>query len=128
MSIWADIQDRSCGLKDRKEDKIFPDVVPIAGNITFAGTLNTSFPNPVYQKGKMYILEDNLTIDGVTYHNGDLIIYTGHRWEKIGASCDNNLITSDYNISNSTSIANNYYTPSSEIANSHHIGWPGWND
>lgn len=84
MSTWGDMLDRGAGEKCRKEDDILTIEGDLNQGVTYSGTIRQSlFPsNP--RTGQYYITTDDITVDGVQYHNGDLLMYDGNHWQSIG--------------------------------------------
>ena len=73
MSIWSDMQDRSAGIKKRKEDEIEED----NNQWMFCGVVNSIEDLPQNtQQGRIYVIEDT----------NQLVIFKNNRWISIGPS------------------------------------------
>lgn len=74
MSIWSDMEDRSAGIKKRKEDEI---EIPIDHQQAFYGVVNSIANLPQNaQPGSIYITKDT----------NQLVIFQNNMWTSIGES------------------------------------------
>ena len=86
MSAWGDMMRRGAGEETRIEDRI--DVQEINDRlsqpITFVGIIdNSGLPN-VPASGQVYMTNDKVTINGVEYPSGCMLVYDGNTWHNIG--------------------------------------------
>ena len=73
MSIWSDMQDRSLGIKKRKEDEIEED----NNQWMFCGVVNSIEDLPQNtQQGRIYVIEDT----------NQIVIFKNNMWTSIGPS------------------------------------------
>ena len=73
MSIWSDMQDRSLGIKKRKEDEIEED----NNQWMFCGVVNSIEDLPQNtQQGRIYVIEDT----------NQIVIFKNNMWTSIGES------------------------------------------
>lgn len=77
MSIWSDMEDRSAGIKKRKEDEIEDSIIQDEYPYRFCGIVNsiTDLPQNT-QQGNIYVIEDT----------NQLVIFKNNRWTSIDPS------------------------------------------
>ncbi len=80
MSIWTDIQARSAGEIKRKEDEFQNDQEPI----TFVGNIDESTIPSIPTSGQLYFTNNEVSINGVTFPSGCMLLYDGTKWINVG--------------------------------------------
>jgi len=86
MSIWGDMLDRGTGEKIKKEDLIADPLGTLEKSvIVYIGPVDrTVFPTMPAEKGQLYYVKDEVTIEGVTFPAGSGIVYDGTKWVNVG--------------------------------------------
>ena len=86
MSVWGDILDRGAGETMRKEDehRIWEFSDPLPKPITFVGNIDESTIPSIPTAGQLYFTNDEVTINGVTFPSGCMLLYDGNTWHNIG--------------------------------------------
>ena len=87
MSIWSDIQARSAGEIKRKEDEFqndqeFSDL--LSQPITFVGNIDESTIPSIPTAGQLYFTNNEVSINGVTFPSGCMLLYDGTKWINVG--------------------------------------------
>ena len=83
MSIWSDIQDRSAGVIKRKEDE-YQEFSDISNPLTYVGNIDQSTIPSFPSAGQVYHTNDTVSINGVTFPSGCMILFDGNNWYNIG--------------------------------------------
>ena len=82
MSIWSDIEDRSAGITIRKEDE-YQDICEFSDPITYVGNIDLSTIPSCPKTGQLYYVQDTVSINGVTFPSGCMILFDGNNWHNI---------------------------------------------
>ena len=87
MSAWGDMMRRGAGEETRTEDiydNPLKDIDLASSPITFVGNIEKSGIPNVPESGQVYMTNDKVTIDGVEYPYGCMLIYDGNTWHNVG--------------------------------------------
>lgn len=88
MSVWRDLRKRSSGEVLRREDRLTDPLEEVKNQlsdpITFVGNIDKSGIPNVPESGQVYITNDAVTINGVEYPSGCMLIYDGNTWHNVG--------------------------------------------
>lgn len=86
MSIWSDIEDRSAGKIKRKEDE-YQDICEFSDPVnplTYVGIIDLSTIPSCPKTGQIYYVQDTVSINGITFPSGCMILFDGNNWHNIG--------------------------------------------
>ncbi len=86
MSVWNDIRKRSNGSEIKKEDEYqniqeFSDIV---NPLIYVGIINQSAIPSHPETGQIYYVQDTVSINGITFPSGGMILFDGNNWYNIG--------------------------------------------
>lgn len=84
MSAWGDMMRRGAGEEVRTED-IYDNPLVTDNPITFIGNIDKSTIPSIPTAGQLYSTNDEVTINGVTFPSGCLLLYDGTKWINV---CD----------------------------------------
>ena len=87
MSAWGDMMRRGAGEEIRTEDihnDPLKDIDLTNNPITFVGNIDKSDIPNVPESGQVYMTNDKVTINGVEYPSGCMLIYDGNTWHNVG--------------------------------------------
>lgn len=111
MSIWGEMRHRSAGKQIRKEDELnIQEFSDLSTPITFVGNIDKSTIPSIPTAGQLYVTNDEVTINGVIYPSGCMLLYDGTNWVNVGDFTHQRV---DANIG--------YYTPDSIQVNDFNI-------
>ena len=83
MSIWGEMLNRSTGDAMRKEDKIIAD--PLTQQpLVFAGNIDEGTIPSAPKGGQIFYTNDVVTINGIEYPSGCMVLYDGTNWINVG--------------------------------------------
>lgn len=87
MSVWGNILDRGVGEKIRKEDEFqndqeFSDL--LSQPLVFAGNIDEGTIPSAPKGGQIFYTNDVVTINGIEYPSGCMILYDGTKWINVG--------------------------------------------
>lgn len=90
MSTWGEMRRRSAGKQIRKEDenKIWWEsseaVNQLNQPITFVGNIDKQSIPSAPEGGQIFFTNDVVTINGVEYPSGCILLYDGNTWHNMG--------------------------------------------
>lgn len=86
MSIWGEMRQRSAGKQIRKEDEqnVWEFSDPLPKPITFVGNIDESTIPSIPTARQLYFTNNEVTINGVTFPSGCLLLYDGTKWINVG--------------------------------------------
>ena len=87
MSAWGDMMRRGAGEEIRTEDiynNPLKDIDLTDNPLIFVGNIDKSGIPNAPESGQVYITNDAVTINGVEYPSGCMILYDGNTWCNIG--------------------------------------------
>lgn len=87
MSLWSDIQARSAGEIKRKEDEYQNNQESsdlLSQPITFVGNIDKQSIPSAPKGGQIFYTNDVITINGIEYPSGCMLLYDGNTWYNMG--------------------------------------------
>jgi hypothetical protein len=87
MSAWDEMRERGAGKLTRRENEIqdvFEFSDPLPQPITFVGNIDKSTIPSIPTAGQLYFTNDVVTINGVEYPSGCMLLYDGTKWINVG--------------------------------------------
>jgi len=87
MSVWGEMLNRSTGDAMRKEDELqnvweFSD--PLTQPLVFAGNIDKGTIPSAPKGGQIFYTNDVVTINGIEYPSGCMLLYDGNTWHNMG--------------------------------------------
>ena len=87
MSAWGEMRRRSAGKLTRKEDEL-QDIEEssdiLSQPITFVGNIDKQSIPSAPEGGQIFYTNDVITINGIEYPSGCMLLYDGNTWHNMG--------------------------------------------